>query len=198
MERASDRLTLHAEIAQLRAILRGIASDDEAERAGSVRTGAGCCPRDGGLDPRGRERSRRWNTEPETETAHALAAVIHRALDAMAREEAAERATTAGMNHEIYAMSGGYHGGFTCNHHLRHLATRRLTRARYRRRGPNPMPPQRPDEPDLSLYVEEAVTRRMVEDVIEEVRDMRDRMTNLLFLIAGSVLVDILTRMRGG
>jgi hypothetical protein len=52
--------------------------------------------------------------------------------------------------------------------------------------------------PDLSLYVEEAVTRRMVEDVVEEVREMRDRMMNLLFLIAGSVLVDILTRMRGG
>ncbi len=77
-------------------------------------------------------------------------------------------------------------------------STRRLTRARYRRRDPNPVPPPRPDGPDLSLYVEEAVTRRMVEDVVEEVREMRDRMTNLLFLIAGSVLVDILTRMRGG
>ena len=42
------------------------------------------------------------------------------------------------------------------------------------------------------------MTRRMVEDVVEEVREMRDRMMNLLFLIAGSVLVDILTRMRGG
>ena len=58
--------------------------------------------------------------------------------------------------------------------------------------------PRPPDGSDLSLYVEEAVTRRMVEDVVEEVREMRDRMTNLLFLIAGSVLVDILTRMRGG
>jgi len=73
-----------------------------------------------------------------------------------------------------------------------------LTRARYRRRcdlNPTPHPT---DRSDLSLYVEEAVTRRMVEDVVEEVREMRDRMTSLLFLIAGSVLVDILTRMRGG
>jgi hypothetical protein len=78
-------------------------------------------------------------------------------------------------------------------------STRRLTRARYRRRRDAAAVPPRPsDGPDLSLYVEEAVTRRMVEDVIEEVREMRDRMTNLLFLIAGSVLVDILTRMRGG
>ncbi len=77
------------------------------------------------------------------------------------------------------------------------LSTRRLTRARYRRRR-GAVPPRPPDGSDLSLYVEEAVTRRMVEDVVEEVREMRDRMTNLLFLIAGSVLVDILTRMRGG
>lgn len=78
-------------------------------------------------------------------------------------------------------------------------SARRLTRARYRRRryGLGSTPPLS-NGADLSLYVEEAVTRRMVEDVIEEVREMRDRMTNLLFLIAGSVLVDILTRMRGG
>jgi hypothetical protein len=77
-------------------------------------------------------------------------------------------------------------------------STRRLTRARYRRRRDAYAAPSPPDRPDLSLYVEEAVTRRMVEDVVEEVREMRDRMMNLLFLIAGSVLVDILTRMRGG
>jgi len=76
--------------------------------------------------------------------------------------------------------------------------TRRLTRARYRRRCDRVAPLRLADRVDLSLYVEEAVTRRMVEDVIEEVREMRDRLMNLLFLIAGSVLVDILTRMRGG
>jgi len=78
-------------------------------------------------------------------------------------------------------------------------ATRQLTRARYRRRRDACMvPPQPSNGADLALYVEEAVTRRIVEDVVEEVREMRDRMTNLLFLIAGSVLVDILMRMRGG
>lgn len=78
-------------------------------------------------------------------------------------------------------------------------STRRLTRARYRRRrDARPVLPQSSGGPDISLYIEEAVTRRIVEDVVEEVREMRDRMTNLLFLIAGSVLVDILTRMRGG
>ena len=78
-------------------------------------------------------------------------------------------------------------------------STRRATRARYRcRRDVRPVAPQPSDRPDISLYIEEAVTRRIVEDVVEEVREMRDRMTNLLFLIAGSVLVDILMRMRGG
>ncbi|MHB8644859.1 MAG: hypothetical protein ACYDAR_03595 [Thermomicrobiales bacterium] len=78
-------------------------------------------------------------------------------------------------------------------------STRRVTRARYRRRRCDWQPtPRSSDRADLSLYVEEAVTRRLVEDVVEEVREMRDRMTNLLFLIAGSVLVDILMRMRGG
>lgn len=77
-------------------------------------------------------------------------------------------------------------------------STGRLTRARYRRqRDVAPVLPGRTQRPELALYIEEAVTRRLVEDVIEEVRDMRDRMTNLLFLIAGSVLIDVLTRIGG-
>jgi hypothetical protein len=74
----------------------------------------------------------------------------------------------------------------------------RLTRPRYRRqRDSTPVLPGRAPQPEVALYIEEAVTRRLVEDVIDEVRDMRDRMMNLLFLIAGSVLVDILTRIGG-
>ena len=77
-------------------------------------------------------------------------------------------------------------------------STGRLTRARYRRqRDIAPVPRGRTRATELALYVEEAVTRRLVEDVIEEVRDMRDRMTNLLFLIAGSVLIDVLMRIGG-
>ena len=74
---------------------------------------------------------------------------------------------------------------------------RHLTRAAYRRRDRNLAAPVRMNDPNLSLYVEEAVTRRLVEDVVEEVRELRDRMTNLLFLIAGSVLVDVLMRIGG-
>jgi hypothetical protein len=74
---------------------------------------------------------------------------------------------------------------------------RRLTRASYRRRDGKLVLPEHLHESDLSLYVEEAVTRRLVEDVVEEVRELRDRMTNLLFLIAGSVFVDVLTRIGG-
>lgn len=76
--------------------------------------------------------------------------------------------------------------------------TGHLTRPRYRRpREDAPLLPGRAPRPELALYIEEAVTRRLVEDVIEEVREMRDRMTNLLFLIAASVLVDVLMRIGG-
>lgn len=75
--------------------------------------------------------------------------------------------------------------------------SRRLTRAAYRRRDRNLAAPVRMNDANLSLYVEEAVTRRLVEDVVEEVRELRDRMTNLLFLIAGGVVVDVLTRIGG-
>ena len=88
-------------------------------------------------------------------------------------------------------------GGSTMQSAFRTSAGR-LTRPRYRRqRDSVPVLPGRAPRPELALYIEEAVTRRLVEDVIDEVRDMRDRMMNLLFLIAGSVLVDILTRIGG-
>lgn len=74
---------------------------------------------------------------------------------------------------------------------------RRLTRAAYRRRDRNLAAAARMNDPDLSLYIEEAVTRRLVEDVVEEVRELRDRMTGLLLMIAGSVFLDILTRIGG-
>jgi len=91
MERADDHLTLHTEIAQLRAIMRGIASDDDAERqAASMQ--APDAARVMAVLIRAVEAQQTLEREPETETAHALAAVIHRALDAMTREEAAQRA----------------------------------------------------------------------------------------------------------
>jgi len=91
MERTGDHLTLHAEIAQLRAIMRGIASDDEAERQ-AASAQAPDAARVMAVLIRAVEVQRALEREPEAETAHALAAVIHRALDAMTREEAAERA----------------------------------------------------------------------------------------------------------
>jgi hypothetical protein len=88
MERASDHLSLHAEIAQLRAILRGIASDDEAvRRAASAQ--APDAARVMAVLIRAVETQQTMEREPEAESAHALAAVIRRALDAMTRDEAA-------------------------------------------------------------------------------------------------------------
>ncbi len=92
MERADDHLTLHAEIAQLRAIMRGIASDDDAERQ-AASAQAPDAARVMAVLIRAVETQQTLEREPEAETAHALAAIIHRALDAMTREEAAQRVT---------------------------------------------------------------------------------------------------------
>jgi len=89
MERVRDHLTLHAEIAQLRAIMRGIASDDDAERQ-AASAQAPDAARVMAVLIRAVEAQQTLEREPEAETAHALAAVIHRALDAMTREEAAQ------------------------------------------------------------------------------------------------------------
>ncbi len=92
MERPGNHLTLHAEITQLRAIMRGIASDDEAERQAASAQAPDAARVMAALI-RAVEAQRTLEREPEAETAQALAAVIHRALDAMTREEAAQRAT---------------------------------------------------------------------------------------------------------
>lgn len=91
MEDVSDLLALHGEIAQLRTIMRGIASDDEAERQ-AASTQAPDAARVMAVLIRAVEAQRALEHEPAGESEHALTAVIHRALDAMTREEAAQRA----------------------------------------------------------------------------------------------------------
>ena len=91
MERANDHLSLSGEIAQLRAILRGIASDDEAERQ-AASAQAPDAARVMAVLIRAVETQQTMEREPETESAHALAAIIHRALETMTREEEAARA----------------------------------------------------------------------------------------------------------
>lgn len=105
MERADDHLTLHlhAEIAQLRAIMHGIASDDEAERQAASAQAPGAA-RVMAVLIRAVEAQRTLERELEAETAHALAAVIHRALDAMTREEAAQHVL---QQEDIPATNGG-------------------------------------------------------------------------------------------
>lgn len=90
MVRASDHLSLDVEIAQLRAILRGIASDDEDERRAAAAQ-APDAARVMAVLIRAVETQQAWEDEPEAESEHALAAVIQRALDAMTHEEAAQR-----------------------------------------------------------------------------------------------------------
>ncbi|MDQ2785331.1 MAG: hypothetical protein M3Y58_10060 [Chloroflexota bacterium] len=92
MTYAGDHRTLHAEIAQLRGIMRGIASDDEAERQ-VASAQAPDAARVMAVLIRAVEAQQTLEHEPAAEAEHALAAVIHRALDAMTREEATQRAT---------------------------------------------------------------------------------------------------------
>ena len=44
----------------------------------------------------------------------------------------------------------------------------------------------------------EAVTRQMVEDIAADVREIKGRLNNLLFMIVAAVLLDIIARMLGG
>jgi hypothetical protein len=44
----------------------------------------------------------------------------------------------------------------------------------------------------------EAVTRQMVEDIAAELREIKGRLNNLLFMIAAAVLLDIIARALGG
>ncbi len=45
--------------------------------------------------------------------------------------------------------------------------------------------------------VYEAVTRRMVESVAEELKEIKSRLNGLLFMVAGAILVDTVLRLVG-
>jgi uncharacterized protein YjeT (DUF2065 family) len=52
--------------------------------------------------------------------------------------------------------------------------------------------------PDLGTpTVYEAVTRRMVEAVAEELKEIKSRLNGLLFMVAGAILVDLVLRLAG-
>lgn len=44
----------------------------------------------------------------------------------------------------------------------------------------------------------EMVTRQMVESIAEDVRDIKSKITNLIFVLAGAVVLDIISRALGG
>jgi hypothetical protein len=43
----------------------------------------------------------------------------------------------------------------------------------------------------------EMVTRQMVEAISEDVRDIKSKLTNLIFVLAGAVMIDIVSRVLG-
>lgn len=44
----------------------------------------------------------------------------------------------------------------------------------------------------------EMVTRQMVEAIAEDMRDIKSKLTNLNFVLAGAILIDIVSRLLGG
>lgn len=44
----------------------------------------------------------------------------------------------------------------------------------------------------------EAITRQMVEDLGEDLREIKSRLNNIFYIVVGSILVDMLTRWMGG
>lgn len=43
----------------------------------------------------------------------------------------------------------------------------------------------------------EAVTRQMVEALAEELREIKDRMNGMLWMVAGAILLDVVLRLAG-
>lgn len=93
MDRATERVSLRAEIEQLRDILRGLASDDEGERQAAAMQAADVA-RVAAVLIRAVETQQSFERGGDTEAESALAAALRRSLDAMTREEAAGRAAS--------------------------------------------------------------------------------------------------------
>lgn len=66
---------------------------------------------------------------------------------------------------------------------------RRLAASTSRKRDPVDLHPS-------STY--EAITRQMVEDLGEDLREIKSRINNIFYIVIGSILVDMLTRWMGG
>ncbi len=64
-------------------------------------------------------------------------------------------------------------------------------RRRRRRTDPAPAVELRP----AGAY--EAVTRQMVENLAADIREIKNRLNGLLFMVAGTVLLDVIVRVAG-
>ncbi len=68
---------------------------------------------------------------------------------------------------------------------------------RRRQRGEAPRDAAGTDLADDTPSAFEAVTRQMVKGVSEELREIRNRVNNLLWMIAGAILLDTTLRVMG-
>jgi len=84
----------------------------------------------------------------------------------------------------------------------RHLADEAL-RAQFNRLGRAATPPSStPTPPEIGIDVRpastyEAVTRQMVESLADDLREIKSRLNNLVFMIAGAILMDVISRVIG-
>lgn len=69
---------------------------------------------------------------------------------------------------------------------------------RDKRKGPNPEQEQDAEVLLAPASAYEMVTRQMVESIAEDVRDIKGKITNLIFVLAGAVVLDIVSRALGG
>lgn len=54
------------------------------------------------------------------------------------------------------------------------------------------------DHPPFEPSGYEMVTRQMVESIADDVRDIKSKITNLIFVLVGAVVIDIVSRSLGG
>jgi hypothetical protein len=60
-------------------------------------------------------------------------------------------------------------------------------------------PPPEHDPVDLRpLSAYEAVTRQMVESLAEDLREIKGRLNGLIFMMVGTIMVEVMTRMIAG
>ncbi|HWV34149.1 MAG TPA: hypothetical protein VNZ55_00850 [Thermomicrobiales bacterium] len=91
----------------------------------------------------------------------------------------------------------------TETHQERRRIADEALREQFNRLGRAATPPSStPTPPEIGIDVRpastyEAVTRQMVESLADDLREIKSRLNNLVFMIAGAILMDVISRVIG-